>query len=119
MAAKPRSFSVAKRRKSAAACDRLDVRGRKLGLGTLDLQLEVLRIEPRDDVAFAHAVADIDDLSTILPPNLEREIGLIARAHDADELAGGGAGFELDLLNLDRALRLRRRGRLRLAGGEQ
>ena len=94
-------------------------RGGKLGLGALDLQLEVPRIEPRDDVADAHAVADIDDARDDLAADAEPEIGLVAGAHDADELAGHGAGLERDPLHLHRALRLRRGRGLRLAGGEQ
>ena len=54
------------------------VRGRrcKLGLRALDLQLQVLRIESRDHVAGAHAVADVDGARDDLAADPEREIGL-------------------------------------------
>ena len=68
-----------------------EIRGRRgeLGLGAFDLQLQVLGIEPRDDVAGMHAIADIDDARDDLAGDAEAEIGLVARPHHADEFAAG------------------------------
>ena len=84
-----------------------EVRGRRgeLGLGAFDLQLQVLRIEPRHDVAGVHAVADIDDAGDDLAGDAEAEIGLVARAHHADEFARRILVLEGDALHLHRALR--------------
>ena len=71
-----------------------------------DLQLEVLRIEPRDDVAGVDAIADIDDPGDDLAGDAEAEIGLVARAHDADEFALGVRVLEGDPLHLHRTLDL-------------
>ena len=54
----------------------------------------------------AHPVADVDRARDDLAADAEAEIGLVAGAHDADELAGRAAGLERDALHLDRPLRL-------------
>ena len=85
-----------------------EVGGRRgeLGLGAFDLQLQVLRIEPRHHVAGVHAVADIDDAGDDLAGDAEAEIGLVARAHHADEFARGVLVLEGDALHLHRAFAL-------------
>ena len=64
-------------------------RGRELGFGAFDLQLEILRVEPRHHVAGVHAVADIDEARDDLAGDAKAEVGLVARPYDADEFAGG------------------------------
>jgi hypothetical protein len=99
-----------------------EVRGRRgdLRFRACDLKLEVLWIEPCDDVAGMDEVADIDDSLGDLAGDAEAEIGLVAGPHHADELAARVVGPERDLLHLNRALQLRdRRDRLVLARGKQ
>ncbi len=62
-------------------------RGGQLRLRALDLQRQVLRVEPRNDIAGTHPVADIHDAGDDLAADPEGEIGLVAGAHDADEFA--------------------------------
>ena len=94
-------------------------RGGKLGGRAFGLQLRVLRVEPRHDIAGVHAVADIDDARDDLAGDAEAEIGFMPRPHHADEFARGVFAFEGDALHLHRALALDRgRGR-GLAAGEQ
>ena len=90
----------------------------KLRLGALDLQAEVLRVEARDDVAHANAIADIDDALDDLAADAEAEIGFVAGADHADEFAGRGAVFEGHALDLNRTLDLGERRGFRLAAGE-
>ena len=77
-------------------------RGRRgeLSLGALELQLQVLRIEPRHDVAGLYPVADIDDAADDLAGDPEAEVRLVAGAHHADEFALRILVFEGDALNL-------------------
>ena len=86
----------------------LKTRGRRgeFGLGALNLQLQVLRIEPRHHVADLYAIADIDDAADDLAGDPEAEIRLVAGAHHAHEFARCILVFEGDALNLHRALRL-------------
>ena len=94
-------------------------RGGELGGRALGLQLRVLRVEPRHDVAGAHAISDVDDARDDLAGDAEAEIGLVPRPHHADEFARGIFIFERDALHLHRAFALDRgRGR-GLAAGEQ
>ena len=88
-----------------------------LGRGAFGLQLQVLRIEPRHHVAGAHPVADIDEAGDDLAADAEAEIGLVARAHHADEFAAAVLVLEGDALHLDRALALRRGRRIGVAAG--
>jgi hypothetical protein len=90
-----------------------------LGRGAFGLQLQVLRIEPRHDVAGAHAIADIDDALDDLAGNAEAEIGLITRPHHADEFARRVFVLEADPLHLHGALAFRRGRRIGIAAREQ
>ena len=95
-------------------------RGGELGLGALDLQLQVLRIEPRHHVAGVHAVADIDDAGDDLAGDAEAEIGLVARPHHADEFAAAVSWFSnATRCTLHRALGLGGGRGIGLAAGEQ
>ena len=95
-------------------------RGRRgeLGLGALELEVEVLRIEPGDDVAGLDPVADADGAGHHLAGDAEGEIGLGARRDHADEVAGHGIVGIDDARHLDRPGGTLQRRRLRLAAGE-
>jgi hypothetical protein len=94
--------------------------GGDLRLCACHLKLEVLRIEPGDDVAGMDEIADIDDPFGDLAGDAEGEIGLVARAHDADEFATRIFRLKRDPLHLYRTLGLGDGGnRLILAGREQ
>src|SRR5262249_13188008 len=78
----------------------------ELGLGALNLQLQVLLIEPRYHVTDLYAIADIDDAADDLAGDPEAEIRLVTGAHHAHKFARGILVFEGDALNLHRALRV-------------
>jgi hypothetical protein len=84
------------------------------------LKLKVLRVKSRDHIARVHGIADIDDPVGDLAGDAETEIGLVARAHDAHELAARSFPLERDPLDLHGTLGFRDgEDRLVLAGGEQ
>ena len=85
-----------------------EIGGRRgeLGLGAFDLQLQVLRIEPRHDVADIYAIADIDDAGDDLAGDAEAEIGFVAGAHHAHEFPRAILVLEGDALDPDRTLGL-------------
>ena len=117
--AKPRSRNVDIALMVGGGLRQVGGRGGELGGRAFGLQLRVLRVEPRHDVAGVDTIADIDDARDDLAGDAEAEIGLVARPHHADEFARGILVFERDALHLHRALALDRgRGR-GLAAGEQ
>jgi hypothetical protein len=66
-----------------------------------------------------HTIADIHDPGDDLAADPKSEIGFVAGAHDADELARRGIGLELDALHLHRPFGLGRRRGFRLAARKQ
>ena len=84
----------------------------------LGSQLQVLGIEPRHDIARADAIADIDQACDHLASDTKSKVGLVARAHHANEFARGVFAFERHTLHLDRALGLRRRRGVGLAASQ-
>ena len=66
----------------------------------LNLQPQVLWIEPRHHVADLYAIADIDDAADDLAGDPEAEIRLVAGAHHAHEVARCSLVLEGKALNL-------------------
>ena len=116
--AKPRSRN-ARSAEIGGGLRQIGCRCGELGVGAFGLQLQVLRVEPRHDVAGVNAVADIDDARDDLAGDAEAEIGLIARPHHADEFARGVFVFKGDALHLHRPFALDRGRGLGLAAGEE
>ena len=90
-----------------------EVRGRsgEFGLGALELEVEVLRIQPGNDVAGLHPVADADEAGHHLAGDAEGEVRFGLRRDDADEIAADR------IVGIDHARDLDRPGRLLQGGG--
>src|SRR5262249_16681082 len=86
----------------------------------LHLEPQILRVELRHHVTAADAIADIDDALDDLAGDPEAEVGLVACAHDADEVARRAVTAEVHALDLHQTFRPGdgRDGSV-LAGGKQ
>jgi hypothetical protein len=92
----------------------------ELRLRALDLQIKILRIKPRYDVAGMNDIAHIDAARDDLSSDAKAEIGFVPRPHHTDEFASRGLVCEVDPLYLHRTPELGGGGGSSLvAGGEQ
>ena len=57
------------------------LRRRELGLGCIGIELGILRIEPRQRLAFFHARADINETRNDFPADAKAQVRLVAGAH--------------------------------------
>ncbi len=88
--------------------------GRQLGLGALDLQAIVTRVEAGDDIAGPHLVAHVDKAGHDLAGDAEAKVRFVARPHDAGEFAILVHRGEGDALHLHRPRRRRGLGYRRI-----